>query len=99
MEPRTDQRRSDRRECRIALRLLVTLSDGSTAEVKAETLVVNRHGAKIYANLDLLVGSPIQIRMEGKPEPVQGVVAWVSKDTPGIFGIEIPSATPPWDTN
>ena len=99
MEPRTDQRRSERRECRIALHLLVTLKDGSTAEVKAETLVVNRHGAKIYANLDLLVGSPIKIRIEGKPEPVEGVVAWASTDTPGIFGIEVPSAETPWDIN
>jgi hypothetical protein len=97
MDRTTDQRRSERRECRIALHLGVALSDGTTADVEAETLVVNRHGAKIYSKVPLLAGTPITIRVAGHEESVKGVIAWTAKSIPGIFGIEITSGEAPWE--
>jgi len=92
-----DQRRSERRNKSIAVHLSAALPDGTTAEVQAETLVVNQHGAKIHADLNLLLGCPVKITVEGIEEPVDAVVAWVSKDTPGVFGVELSSPEAPWD--
>ena len=63
----------------------------------AQTLVVNRHGAKIYADFPLLAGAPITITVAGKSQPLQGVIAWASKDMPGIFGLEVTSGEASWE--
>ena len=97
MDHPTDQRRSERKTRSIAVHLSAALADGTTAEVQAETLVVNKHGAKIQADLNLLLGCPVKIAVEGVEEPVEAVVAWVSKDSPGVFGVELLSSDPPWD--
>ena len=92
-----DKRRSQRKPRTIALQLSAALPDGTTAEAQAHTLLVNQHGAKIHADLKLLLGCPVKITVEGSPEPVDAVVAWVSEDRPGEFGIELRSPAPPWD--
>jgi len=97
MDKSIDHRRSERKERSLSLQLSADLADGTTAEVLAETIVVNRHGAKIHADLNLLLGCPVKITVEGEREPVQAVVAWVSKDKPGEFGIEVVSVPAPWD--
>ena len=97
MNKSIDNRRSERKPQSVALQLSANLGDGTTAEVQAETIVVNRHGAKIHADLNLLLGCPVKITVEGSEEPVDAVVAWVSKDKPGEFGIEVVSAPAPWE--
>ncbi len=92
----TDKRRSERRPRTIAIQLSAALPDGTTAEAKAHTLLVNQHGAKIHADLNLLLGCPVKITVEGQ-KPVEAVVAWVSQDTPGEFGVELRSPEAPWD--
>ncbi len=90
-----EKRRSPRKPRTIAVRLSADLPDGTTAEAKAHTLLVNQHGAKIHADLNLLLGCPVKVTVEGQ-EPVEAVVAWVSQDTPGEFGIELRSPQAPW---
>jgi uncharacterized protein YpmB len=97
MENPADKRRSERKNRSIAVHLSAALPDGTTAEAQAQTLVVNQHGAKIHADLNLLLGCPVKIRVEGSDEPVEAVVAWVSKDSPGVFGVELASPEAPWD--
>jgi len=92
----TDKRRSERRPQTIAIQLSAALPDGTTAEAKAHTLLVNQHGAKIHADLNLLLGCPVKITVEGQ-KPVEAVVAWVSQETPGEFGVELRSPEAPWD--
>ena len=92
----TDKRRSERRPRTIAIQLSAALPDGTTAEAKAHTLLVNQHGAKIHADLNLLLGCPVKITVEGQ-KPVEAVVAWVSQETPGEFGVELRSPEAPWD--
>lgn len=92
----SEKRRSERKPQTIAIQLSAALPDGTTAEAQAHTLLVNRHGAKIHADLNLLLGCPVKITVEGSDKPVEAVVAWVSQDTPGEFGIELRSPEAPW---
>jgi len=91
-----DKRRSQRKPRTIAIQLSAALPDGTTAEAKAHTLLVNQHGAKIRADLNLLLGCPVKITVEGH-EPVEAKVAWVSQDKPGEFGVELQSTDAPWE--
>ena len=92
----TEKRRSERLPRTIAIRLSANLPDGTTAEAQAHTLLVNQHGAKIHADLNLLLGCPVKITVEGQ-KPVEATVSWVSQDTPGEFAIELRSPEAPWD--
>ena len=92
----TEKRRSERKPRTIAIQLSAALPDGTTAEANAHTLLVNQHGAKIHADLNLLLGCPVKITVEGQ-KPVEAVVSWVSQDTPGEFGVELRSPDAPWD--
>ncbi len=91
-----EKRRSERKPRTIAIRLSADLPDGTTAEARAHTLLVNKHGAKIHADLNLLLGCPVKITVEGE-KPVEAVVAWVSQETPGEFGVELRSPGAPWE--
>lgn len=91
-----EKRRSERLPRTIAIQLSANLPDGTTAEAQAHTLLVNQHGAKIHADLNLLLGCPVKITVEGQ-QPVEAVVTWVSQDKAGEFGVELRSPEAPWD--
>lgn len=90
------QRRSERVVRNILLTISTVTNDGRVVEGAAETLVVGRHGARIFTNVPLLLGAVVKITVSGTGRQAEATVNWASSESLYEFGIELLRPTDIW---
>jgi len=88
-----------RRSLRILLKMPIAVWGDGSAEVRAHTVVVSRHGALILAPRPFTAGTFLKVLNQETGQTVLCRVAWCGEeDLPGLYkiGIEILPEVPRW---
>src|SRR5689334_7111655 len=86
---RPDRRRSTRVLVRIALVISGADASGHPFQTSAETLLVNKHGARIRSSFRLKIGSEIDVVVEPTQKRERARVVWQGKEGSLHYGIEL----------
>jgi hypothetical protein len=82
-------RRSTRVLVKIPLRLRGLEADGESFETSAETLLVNKHGARVYSQRALRLGTEVAVTVQGTERWQLARVVWEDQPGENIYGIEL----------
>ncbi|MGE0406885.1 MAG: PilZ domain-containing protein [Candidatus Korobacteraceae bacterium] len=92
----SDRRRSTRVLVKIPLRIRGTGTAGSELDTGAETLLVNKHGAKVRSQHPLELGMEVAVAVQATSRSQSARVVWEDQPGANIYGIEFVSPENLW---
>jgi hypothetical protein len=92
----SNRRRSTRVLVRIPLKLTGSDGNGNSFEMSAETLMVNKHGARVRTPLPLTLGMELVVAVPASGRSQAAHVVWQHEDGLNQYGLALTSPENLW---